>query len=104
MPRRKKVHVHPGEILKEEFLAPLKISANCLAISLGVPANRVSGIINGERAITGETALLFAKAFNTTPEFWIGLQAHYELELARAQVSNERIRRAEKFAMEHGLI
>jgi addiction module HigA family antidote len=103
MSKRKKNHVHPGEILKEEFLAPLGISANRLAVSLGVPANRIAGIINGERAITGQTALLFGKAFSTSPEFWIELQAHYDLELARAEVSIERIRRAEKFATKHSL-
>jgi addiction module HigA family antidote len=103
MRKRKKHRIHPGEILKEEFLAPRGISANHLAVSLGVAANRISGIINGKRAITGETAILFGKAFNTTPEFWISLQAHHDLDLARAQVSIDRIRRAERFAREYGL-
>ena len=103
MSKRNKIHVHPGEVLKEEFLVPLGISANHFAVSLGVPANRIAGIINGERAITGQTALLFGKAFNTSPEFWIDLQAHYDLELARAEVSIERIRRAEKFATKYSL-
>jgi addiction module HigA family antidote len=104
MPKHRKISVHPGEILREEFLLPLQISANRLATSLGVPANRVSAIINGERAITADTAILFGKAFNTSPEFWINLQARYDLDLARAQVSSERIRRAEKFAKVHELI
>jgi addiction module HigA family antidote len=104
MSRKKKIHIHPGEILKEEFLAPLGISANHLAVSLGVPANRISAIINGERAITGQTAVLFGKAFRTSAEFWMNLQAHYDLELARAQMSTERVRRAERFAAEHSKV
>src|SRR5689334_21245513 len=99
-----KIHIHPGEILKEEFLVPLGVSANRLALSLGVPANRIAGIINGERAITSDTVILLGKAFNTTPEFWINLQAHYDLELAKVQASRERIRRAEKFAKELCLV
>ena len=100
MTARAKIHIHPGEILKEEFLVPLGISANRLAVSLGLPANRISAIINGERGITGDTALLLGKALNTTPEFWMNLQAHYDLELAKTQASRERILRAEKFAKE----
>lgn len=100
MAPHKKMHIHPGEILKEEFLIPLGISANRLALSLDVPANRICGIVNGERAITAETAILFGKAFNTTPEFWINLQVHYDLELAKAKASSNRIRRAEKLAKE----
>jgi addiction module HigA family antidote len=103
MAKHRKIHTHPGEILKEELLKPLEISANHLATSLGVPANQVSAIINGERAITADTAILLGKAFNTTPEFWINLQGHYDLDLARAQASSERIRRAGKFAKDHGL-
>lgn len=100
MTAHKKMHIHPGEILKEEFLIPLGISANRLALSLDVPANRISGIVNGERAITADTAILLGKAFNTTPEFWINLQAHYDLELAKAKASGHRIYRAEKLAKE----
>ena len=74
MTAHKKIYIHPGEILKEEFLVPLGISANRLALSLGVPANRISAIINGQRAITAETAILLGKAFRTTSEFWLNLQ------------------------------
>jgi addiction module HigA family antidote len=69
MPKRKKIHIHPGEILNKEFLALLGISANRFVVSLGVPANRIGGTINGERAITGQTALLFGMAFNTSRSF-----------------------------------
>lgn len=103
MTTRKKIFIHPGEILKEEFLVPLGISANRLAISLDVPANRISSIINGERAVTADTAILLGKAFNTTPEFWMNIQAHYDLEMAKAKVSDARVHRAEKFAKELSL-
>ena len=64
---------HPGQILNEEFLKPLNLSANALALALRVPANRITGIINGERAISADTALRLARYFGTTPEFWIGI-------------------------------
>jgi addiction module HigA family antidote len=74
--------VHPGEILKET-LEDLGISMNRLAQALHVPANRISGIVAGQRAITGETALRLARYFNTTPGYWIGMQAQFDLETAR---------------------
>lgn len=74
--------VHPGEILKEEFLVPLGLSANKLAKHIGVPANRVTAIINGQRGVTGETALLFGKAFNVSAQFWMNLQNAYDLRTA----------------------
>lgn len=100
MTAHKKIFIHPGEVLKEEFLVPLGISANRLATSLGVPANRIAAIVNGKRAVTADTAILLGKAFNTTPEFWINLQAHHDLEMAKAEASNDRIHRAEKLAKE----
>ena len=77
--------VHPGEILKEEFMAPLGLSANKLAEALQVPTNRISSIIATKRAITADTALRLADAFGTTPEFWTNLQDHYDLELAKRE-------------------
>src|SRR5664279_2296468 len=74
--------VHPGEILKET-LDDLGISMNRLAQALHVPSNRVSSIIAGHRGITGETALRLARYFNTTPDYWINMQAQYDLEVAR---------------------
>jgi antitoxin HigA-1 len=74
--------VHPGEVLKET-LADFGISMNHLAQALHVPANRISGIVAGQRAITGETALRLARYFDTTPDYWIGMQAQYDLEKAR---------------------
>jgi addiction module HigA family antidote len=75
--------VHPGEVLAEDFLAPLGLSANALARRIGVPGNRVSMIVAGKRGVTGDTALRLAAAFGTTPEFWMNLQKGYELAVAR---------------------
>ena len=75
--------VHPGEILAEEFLKPLGLSANALAAKIGVPGNRVSMIVAGRRGVSGDTALRLAAAFGTTAEFWMNLQGQYELEVAR---------------------
>ena len=73
--------VPPGEILKEEFLDPFGLSSYALAKALNVPANRVTGIVNGERAITAVTALRLSRYFGTTPAFWMNLQTHYDLEV-----------------------
>ena len=75
--------IHPGEVLAHEFMEPLGISANKLAKHIEVPTNRITGIINGQRGISGDTALRLSKAFGTTAEFWINLQGHYELECAK---------------------
>jgi antitoxin HigA-1 len=80
--------VHPGEILKEEFMRPLGLSANGLARAVRVPPNRISAIVNGERSLTADTALRLAKAFGTTPEFWLNLQKQYELECARDEATD----------------
>jgi addiction module HigA family antidote len=74
--------VHPGEILRET-LDDLGISMNRLAEALHVPANRISSIVAGRRSITGETALRLARYFGTTPDYWLGMQAQFDLETAR---------------------
>ena len=76
---------HPGEILAEEFLKPLGLSANALALALRVPANRITAIVNGQRAVTADTALRLARYFGTSPEFWINMQAGHDLSKARAE-------------------
>jgi len=73
----------PGEILSEEFLHPLDITAYALAKALNVPPNRITGIVNGDRAITADTALRLGRYFGTTADFWINLQSHYDLEIAK---------------------
>ena len=75
--------VHPGEVLKEEFMKPLGLSANALARTLLVPTNRVSAIVNAERSVTADTALRLARALGTSPEFWLNLQKQYDLDCAR---------------------
>ncbi|MFC5473197.1 HigA family addiction module antitoxin [Paraherbaspirillum soli] len=71
--------IHPGEVLREDFLAPLKMSSNALAMALHVPATRINDIVRCRRAISPETALRLARYFGTTPEFWANLQATYDL-------------------------
>ena len=80
--------IHPGEILKDE-LAALQLSANAIAKALGVPANRITGILNEQRSVTADTALRLARFFGTTPEFWMSLQASYDVKRARQRVGKE---------------
>ena len=75
--------IHPCETLREDFLKPLGLTANRLAIELRVPVTRVNDIVRGKRAITADTALRLARYFGTTPRFWMNLQANYDLELAQ---------------------
>ena len=78
-----RVTTHPGEVLNEEFLHPLGMSVNALAMALRVPATRIGAIVKGERAVTADTALRLARFFGTSPEFWMNLQAKYDLTKAR---------------------
>ncbi len=82
--------VHPGEVLLEEFLKPMVISQNRLALSISVPARRVNEIVLGKRSITADTALRLAKFFGNSAEFWLGLQAQYDLDVT-AEVLGERL-------------
>jgi len=74
--------VHPGEILQKEFLEPMGLSQNRLALALGVPARRINEIVLGKRGITADTALRLARYFKMSPQFWLGLQMDYELDVA----------------------
>ena len=87
-PRRKATKdrlppIHPGEMLREEFLVPMGLSANALALAIRVPATRVNEIVNERRGITADTALRLGRFFRMTPEFWMNLQSHYDLECVR---------------------
>ena len=86
-----RIRSHPGEILREEFMRPLELSANRLAIDLGVPATRIGDIIRteGARAVSADTALRLARYFRTTPAFWMSLQAAYDLSKAEAEKGEE---------------
>lgn len=80
--------IHPGEVLKEE-LAGLSVSANAFAQALAVPTNRITSILNEQRAITADTALRLARYFGTTPEFWMNLQTAYDVKIARQSNGSE---------------
>jgi addiction module HigA family antidote len=75
--------VHPGEILREEFMVPLRLSMNKMALDLRVPVTRIADIVNERRGITADTALRFARYFKNTPTFWMNLQTRYEWKLPR---------------------
>ncbi|MDX2106303.1 MAG: HigA family addiction module antitoxin [Candidatus Melainabacteria bacterium] len=75
--------IHPGYILKEEFMVPLNMSANQLALRLHVPTGRVTQIINGQRSISADSALRLSRYFGTTPQFWLNLQSRYDLQVAQ---------------------
>ena len=76
-------NVHPGEVLFEDFMQPLGISQNRLARAMCVPPRRINEIVHGQRAVTADTALRLAHVLGTSPQFWLGLQADYDLEEAR---------------------
>ena len=75
--------IHPGEILMEEFLEPLEVSQNRLAVVIGVPPRRINEIVHGKRRITADTALRLSRYFGTTDRFWLNLQTRYDLETER---------------------
>jgi addiction module HigA family antidote len=90
--------IHPGEILREEFMVPLGLTSNALAKHLGVTAARINEIAKEHRGITADTALRLARYFKTTPEFWMNLQKHYELETAQRSVGEQIIRQVPTIA------
>lgn len=81
--------IHPGEILREEFLAPLKMTPHALALALGVPSTRISDIVRERRAISADTAARLGRYFGTTAQFWLNLQIHYDLAVIEAQKAEE---------------
>jgi addiction module HigA family antidote len=86
---KKLPNIHPGEVLFEEFLKPLDISQNKLARAMGVPPRRINEIVHGKRAVTADTAIRLARALSMSEQFWMGLQADYDLEEARKAVQSE---------------
>ena len=78
--------IHPGEVLREEFLEPLGVTQHRLAVSIGVPPRRINEIVHGKRRITADTALRLARFFGTSDRFWINLQSRYDLEIERDQI------------------
>ena len=88
MPRTENI-IHPGEILLEEFMKPMAISQNRLALDIHIPATRIQAIVHGVRSITADTALRLGKYFGTGPEFWLNLQNHYDLCMAQKCIEND---------------
>ncbi len=80
---KKRTPTHPGEILSEDFLKPMGITQVAFAAHIGVPVQRINEIVRGKRGVTPESAWLFSQAFGTTPEFWLNLQANYDLATSK---------------------
>lgn len=87
-----RVRTHPGEVLREEYLKPLGLSARALAKSLAVPANRITEIMRGERDVSADTAIRLARYFRTDPRFWLNLQAAHDLSRAQAENDYSKVR------------
>jgi len=81
--------VHPGEVLLEEFLKPMGLSQNRLAIHISVPARRINEIVLGKRSITADTALRLSRYFGTSAKFWLGLQMDYDLDMAEDKIGEQ---------------
>ncbi len=90
--------IHPGEVLLEDFLKPMGISQNHLAMRLGVPARRINEIVLGKRRITADTALRLARYFGTSAKFWLGLQTDYDLDVAADELGTRLEREVLTFA------
>jgi addiction module HigA family antidote len=88
-----RVRTHPGEVLREEYLVPLGMSARALAKALGVPANRVTEVMRGERDISADTAIRLGRYFGADPRFWLNLQSAYDLSKAEKQHNYSAIRK-----------
>ena len=90
--------VHPGEVLLEEFIKPMRLSQNRLAIDIGVDARRINEIVLGKRAITADTALRLSHFFSNSPQFWMGLQSQYDLDIAQDQLGKRLEREVRPYA------
>jgi len=94
-----KLHpVHPGEVLLEEFLKPMQLSQNRLALDIGVHPRRINEIVLGKRSVTADTALRLARYFRTSPQFWLGLQADYDLDVAMDELGDRLEREVKTYA------
>jgi len=94
---KKLAPVHPGEILREEFLAPMKLTPYSVATKLGVPRTRIERLAREETPVTADTALRLSKFFGTTPAFWMNIQAQFDLEMAEDHIASQ-IRKIERYA------
>ena len=91
--------IHPGEVLNEEFLAPMEISQYRLAKDISVPARRINEIVHGTRSITADTALRFGRYFGTSAQFWLNLQNHFDLEVQQDKIGNRLDREVQALAI-----
>lgn len=98
MNKKKIPPVHPGEILLEEFLKPMNISQNRLALDICVAPRRINEIVHGKRSITADTALRLGRYFGMSAEFWINLQAHYDLEIQAEKLADKLEREVRVYA------
>jgi antitoxin HigA-1 len=94
----KKVPIHPGEVLLEEFLQPMEISQYRLAKDISVPPRRINEIVHGTRSVTADTALRLGRYFGMSPQFWLNLQAHYALEVQRDRLGSRLKREVQALA------
>ena len=94
--------IHPGEVLMADFLKPLDLSQNRLAIEIGVPARRINEIVHGKRSVTADTALRLARYFGTSPQFWGGLQLDYDLDIAEDKLSRQLDREVRPYVAYRG--
>lgn len=101
MMAKKLAPVHPGEVLEEEFLKPLGLSQHRLALDIGVDARRINVIVLGKRSVTANTALRLARYFDTSPEFWLGLQAQYDLDVEEDEVGEKLEKEVRVYAEVH---
>jgi len=93
--------VHPGEVLEEEFLKPLNLSQHRLALDIGVDPRRINEIVLRKRSVTANTALRLARYFGTSPEFWLGLQAQYDLDIEEDEMGERLDREVRVYAEVH---
>ena len=98
MKNKKSVPIHPGEVLLEEFLKPMKLSQNRLAIEVGVPARRINEIVLGKRRMSADTALRLARYFGVSAQFWLGLQMDYDLDKKEDDLGQRLIREVRPYA------
>jgi addiction module HigA family antidote len=99
MPKKELKPVHPGEVLLEEFLKPLELSQNRLAVDIGVPPRRINEIVLGKRSVTADTALRLGRYFQMSPQFWLGLQMDYDLDVAADALANRLNREVRQHAV-----
>lgn len=98
--KERKLHpVHPGEVLLEEFLKPMGLSQNRLALDIGVPPRRINEIVLEKRRITADTALRLARYFGTSPQFWLGLQTDYDLDTAKDVLGSRLEREVKRYSL-----